>query len=325
MAEEQNAQNRSLELCRRKVTTESFIAEAKEIYGDCYDYSKVNYVNSEHRVVVTCPIHGDFEVYAREHLDGKGCPQCAKGEKFIKKLQEKFGNKFGLEKFIYTNSSTPITLICPKHGEFSKLPNAILSSKFGCPECANEYQKSLQEEAHNAAEAKKEEKRKAREEAEKKRLNDLMETDEYKYNKDLTFILEAVMEQVGKGDVLLSSFPEWNKKLLKHIKTKYGHWASCYDREDRFALGKTFNAFYRFWYYDNENPPFHCYGTRDGDVLFTKNAHKWIESERRYDFEKGNMLISYFSTDGSMQESSKSGCAGVLLLLIIAAAGLCFL
>ena len=43
---EQNIEksNRSLELCKRVVTTESFIAEAKEIYGNCYDYSKANYI-----------------------------------------------------------------------------------------------------------------------------------------------------------------------------------------------------------------------------------------------------------------------------------------
>jgi hypothetical protein len=80
--------NRSLELCRRTVTTESFIEEAKEIYGDHYDYSKVDYKNREHRVTVVCPIHGDFQVYAREHLDGKGCPKCEKGEKFLVKLKD---------------------------------------------------------------------------------------------------------------------------------------------------------------------------------------------------------------------------------------------
>ena len=37
---ETSPNNRSIELCRRIVTTESFIAEAKEIYGDRYDYSK---------------------------------------------------------------------------------------------------------------------------------------------------------------------------------------------------------------------------------------------------------------------------------------------
>ena len=54
--------NRSLELCRRTVTTESFIEEAKEIYGDRYDYSKVDYKNRDHRVTIVCPIHGDFQV-----------------------------------------------------------------------------------------------------------------------------------------------------------------------------------------------------------------------------------------------------------------------
>ena len=143
--------NRSLELCKRVVTTDSFIAEAKEIYGDRYDYSKVVYKNRDHRVVVTCPVHGDFQIYAREHLDGKGCPKCEKGEKFIAKLKEKFGDKFGLEQFVYNSSTSPITLICPEHGSFSRTPTQILNSSWGCPECA----KKVNEDAHQAALAKK--------------------------------------------------------------------------------------------------------------------------------------------------------------------------
>ena len=167
MSDNSNSQsNRSLELCRRVVTTESFIAEAKEIYGDHYDYSKVDYKNRDHRVVVTCPVHGDFQVYAREHLDGKGCPKCEKGEKFLAKLEEKFGDKFGLEQFVYESSTSPVTLICPTHGAFSRLPHQILNSRFGCPECGNEVQRKLQEESHNAAVAKKEEIRRVKEEQE---------------------------------------------------------------------------------------------------------------------------------------------------------------
>lgn len=143
--------NRSLELCKRVVTTESFIAEAKEIYGARYDYSKVDYKNREHRVTIVCPIHGDFQVYAREHLDGKGCPKCEKGEKFLTKLKEKFGDKFGLDKFVYESSTAPVTLICPTHGEFSRLPHQILNSSLGCPECANDIVKQKQEEAQAAA------------------------------------------------------------------------------------------------------------------------------------------------------------------------------
>ena len=160
--------NRSLELCKRVVTTESFIAEAKEIYGDHYDYSKVDYKNRDNRVVVTCPVHGDFQIFAREHLDGKGCPKCEKGEKFIAKLKEKFGNIFGLDEFIYESSTAPVTLICPTHGAFTKLPHAILNSRCGCPECGNELMRQLQEQAHEEAVRRKEEERLRQIEAERK-------------------------------------------------------------------------------------------------------------------------------------------------------------
>jgi len=165
MAEQnENLNNRSLELCRRVVTTESFIAEAKEIYGDRYDYSKVEYKNRDHRVTIVCPVHGDFQVYAREHLDGKGCPKCEKGKKFLAKLKEKFGDKFGLEQFVYKSSTSPVTLICPTHGAFSRLPNVILNSKYGCQECGNEALRQLQEQAHLDAIEHKEERDQARKE-----------------------------------------------------------------------------------------------------------------------------------------------------------------
>lgn len=159
-----NQNNRSLELCKRVVTTESFIAEAKEIFGDRYDYSKVNYKNREHRVTIVCPIHGEFQVYAREHLDGKGCPKCEKGDKFIAKLKEKFGEKFGLDEFVYESSTSPVTLICPIHGAFSRLPNQVLNYTLGCPECGNDHLRQLQEIAHKDAVDHKEERDQARKE-----------------------------------------------------------------------------------------------------------------------------------------------------------------
>jgi len=167
MAEQDESQNnRSLELCRRTVSTESFIKEAKDIYGDRYDYSKVNYKNRDHRVTIVCPVHGDFQVYAREHLDGKGCPKCEKGEKFLVKLKEKFGNKFGLDDFVYQSSTIPVTLICPTHGPFTKLPNVILNSKYGCPECGTDIKRYLKIKAHDEAVKKKiEAERKAKDEA----------------------------------------------------------------------------------------------------------------------------------------------------------------
>ncbi|MBQ2290857.1 MAG: DUF723 domain-containing protein [Paludibacteraceae bacterium] len=156
----QSTNNRSIEMCRRTVTTESFIAEAKAIYGDRYDYSKVEYKNREHRVTVICPIHGEFDVYAREHLDGKGCSKCEKSDKFLAKLHEKFADKFDLEQFVYQSSTEPVTLICPEHGAFTRLPNQILNSTFGCPECANK----VKADAHAQAVARKENEKRQKEE-----------------------------------------------------------------------------------------------------------------------------------------------------------------
>ena len=164
--EDGNLKNRSIELCRRTVTTESFIEEAIKIYGDLYDYSKVAYVNKEHRVTIVCPIHGDFQVFAREHLDGKGCPKCEKGEKFIAKLKEKFGDKFGLDEFVYENSTSPVTLNCPKHGSFSRLPNQILYSSCGCPECGKEL-------LHQDILIKKEKRRQEKLERERKKKEEI--------------------------------------------------------------------------------------------------------------------------------------------------------
>ena len=44
----------------RKKTREEFIAEAKAIHGDRYDYSKVVYMDANTKVSIICPIHGEF-------------------------------------------------------------------------------------------------------------------------------------------------------------------------------------------------------------------------------------------------------------------------
>lgn len=42
------------------MTTEDFIARAKQIHGDTYDYSKVKYKNSGTKVEIICQKHGSF-------------------------------------------------------------------------------------------------------------------------------------------------------------------------------------------------------------------------------------------------------------------------
>lgn len=58
-------------------TTDEFIQKAKEIHGDKYDYSKVDYINSQTKVCIVCFKHGEFWQIPNAHINQKqGCPIC---------------------------------------------------------------------------------------------------------------------------------------------------------------------------------------------------------------------------------------------------------
>jgi hypothetical protein len=56
---------------------EEFIEKAKNIHGDKYDYSLVEYVTTSHKVKIICKKHNYcFESNSANHLSGSGCPKC---------------------------------------------------------------------------------------------------------------------------------------------------------------------------------------------------------------------------------------------------------
>lgn len=57
-------------------TTSQFIADAKAIHGDKYDYSKVEYNGNKNPVCIICPTHGEFRQTPNTHLKGSGCRHC---------------------------------------------------------------------------------------------------------------------------------------------------------------------------------------------------------------------------------------------------------
>jgi len=59
------------------VTKEEFIHRAKEVHGETYDYSRVNYVKTHKKVEVVCKKHGGFKVTPNKHMLGSGCPNCS--------------------------------------------------------------------------------------------------------------------------------------------------------------------------------------------------------------------------------------------------------
>ena len=124
-----------------KITTEEFINCARNIYGDKYDYSKVEYKGKKKKICIICPEHGEFWQRADIHLNGKGCPKCSKRykyttEEFINCARNIHGDKYDYSKVEYINSRTKVCIICPEHGEFWKLPYELLNGK-GCPKCVN--------------------------------------------------------------------------------------------------------------------------------------------------------------------------------------------
>jgi len=140
--------------CRKCAGTEpmdtlSFLKRANEIHGDRFDYSKVNYVNARTKICIVCLTHGDFLQSPHRHLRGDGCAKCAglhkkSTEQFIMDANAVHGAKYDYSKVHYTNSSTPVRIVCPTHGEFRQTPNRHLSGS-GCPLCAGTKKKSLEE------------------------------------------------------------------------------------------------------------------------------------------------------------------------------------
>lgn len=131
-----------------KYNTESFIQKAKEIHGNKYDYSKVEYVNSETKVCVICPIHGEFWIRPSHHINKgrnqRGCPKCGDAERrkntrkntdwFVQKAKEIYGDKYDYSKTEYTYTDEKLCIVCPIHGEFWQTPHIHLQGH-GCPKC----------------------------------------------------------------------------------------------------------------------------------------------------------------------------------------------
>ena len=63
-----------------RIGNETIISKFKEVHGDKYDYSLVDYVNSDSKVKIICKIHGVFEQTPYKHLSRRqGCFTCNKG------------------------------------------------------------------------------------------------------------------------------------------------------------------------------------------------------------------------------------------------------
>ena len=90
----------------KKLTNIEIIEKFKEVHGDKYDYSLVDYVNRHTTVGIICSEHGVFNQTPGNHLKGQDCPSC-KGrtpydtEKFVKEALAIHGSALDFSKVNY--------------------------------------------------------------------------------------------------------------------------------------------------------------------------------------------------------------------------------
>lgn len=61
-------------------------------------------------------------------------PKRLTQEEFVRRAREKHGDKYDYSKVRYVNASTPVTIVCPIHGDFEQIPDSHMQGK-GCRYC----------------------------------------------------------------------------------------------------------------------------------------------------------------------------------------------
>ena len=132
----------------RNRTTEEFIDMANKKHDGKYKYNKTNYETSNGKIIVTCPIHGDFITTPHSHLNGNGCPKCFEvrrgykrkynKEDFIEKANKIHNWKYDYLNTEYIDNRHKVRIICPIHGEFWQTPHEHLDG-CGCPICKESH------------------------------------------------------------------------------------------------------------------------------------------------------------------------------------------
>lgn len=84
----------------KTLTTEDFVKKARDVHGERYDYSLVEYVGAtKKKVDIVCPKHGIFKQLPSAHAQGVGCPSCnsSKLEKVVEEILIKRKEKFCMQ------------------------------------------------------------------------------------------------------------------------------------------------------------------------------------------------------------------------------------
>ncbi len=133
-------------------TNDEFIEQANIVHNNKYLYLE-KYAGDSVKINICCKSHGNFKQTAGSHLQGNGCPFCAKEytkQKLIKSnaifLEQAF--KVHNNKYIYLEeykgAKAKIKIQCNIHGMFLQTPDKHLKNN-GCPKCGGRIKKTKEE------------------------------------------------------------------------------------------------------------------------------------------------------------------------------------
>jgi len=148
----------------KKLTNEEFITKANKIHNNKYDYNKTIYDGYYNKIIIVCPIHGDFTQKPADHLgDANGCQKCKSvslatqqtltREEVINRCNRVHNFKYLYDDMVYIKNNIKIIITCKEHGKFLMVPAKHFMGR-GCPICSKSFSsgelkvKQILEELH---------------------------------------------------------------------------------------------------------------------------------------------------------------------------------
>ena len=121
----------------------NFFDKAPVIHNGFYDYSKVVYQGSGVKVIIICPIHGEFPQTPDCHMQEKGCPSCGtikitrnltkEDESWHAEVYKAHGDRYKYPEK-YVRGDLKINIECKDHGIFPQTAEHHKNGH-GCPSC----------------------------------------------------------------------------------------------------------------------------------------------------------------------------------------------
>jgi len=115
-----------------------------QTYSGPFDLSRAEYTGMNHPVTFGCPVHGWRKMAAKYVMANKGCVMCYREglarkprltlKKTLARFVECHGDTYDYSRTEYKGQSTPVEIICPRHGSFFQKPEYHWTGS-GCPKC----------------------------------------------------------------------------------------------------------------------------------------------------------------------------------------------